>query len=205
MNRLQSFTLFFNYVTMLVLCFLLVSCTTMTPANYTKHYEKNRSRFSRAIDRNGVVAKVAYIPDEYYAARDMEADEKLSLTEALNRYEPSLYFVLQLQAEGEPNKSVLLQNSDMDSYRAGVLKNTFERKQDIFLLNGTDTVSVSQYHYDRNWGIGNGDSFMMVFQKSLVQKDLKRYHLILRNFVPAIGTIDIPLTSLIKNTCRLKG
>jgi hypothetical protein len=177
----------------------------MTPVNYIQHYEKNRSRFSQTIDRNGVVAKVAYIPGEYYAARDMEADEKLSLTEALNRYEPSLYFVLQLQAEGEPGKSVLLQNSDMDSYRAGVLQNTFERNRDIFLLNGADTVSVSQYHYDRNWGVGNGDCFMMVFQKSIVQKDLKRYHLILRNFVPAIGTIDIPLTSIIKNTCRLKG
>lgn len=184
---------------------LLFSCTTMTPAAYIQHFEKNRAKMARTVERNGVVSKVAYVPAEYYAARDMEMDPKLSLEDALKRYEMSLYFVLLLKCGTAANQSVLLQKGGVAGFRENVLDNTFRKGQDIFLLAGTDTVKVAQYHYDRNWGIGNGDSFIIVFQKKQIQENVKKYHLILRNFVPELGTIDIPLPLLIKSVYKLKG
>ena len=192
-----------SFLTVLLPCVFIINCA-MTPEDYIRHYEKSRSKYAGTVKRNGVIARVVYVPCEYYAARDMMADKQLTLKDALKRYDTSLYFVLLLNAEKGSRESILLQRGGMENYKNNVLKNTFERDRDIFLLKDTDTVKVEQYHFDRSWGIGNGDSFTMVFSRKQARNPLKKYHLILRNFVPELGTIDIPLASLIKNKNRLK-
>lgn len=191
---------------LLIFAFVQIGCdSALTPDQYMQFTEKNRKKFSLAVERNGVKATIAYQPIEYYAAREMQFDTTLSLDSAINRYEKSVFFVLVIEAKKVKTGSILLEKNGLNGFGENVIKNSFDRTQDIFLLNGKDTVKLMAYNYERNWGIGNEDSFLLTFSKNDLKSDLEKYDLIIRNIVPELGTVDIKIKRLMKMKKKLKG
>ncbi len=178
------------------LTFLFVTgCSgRVTPQRYLKWYEKNKEKYSVKIERNGVSATVSCEPAQYFAARDMQANPKLDPDTAMKRYEKSLFFTLDVSANNPGQTSILLQRDGRQGYSANVNKNMFERDKDIFLLCGNDTIRMADYEFERNWGLGTGDVFLMMFSKSKIDKKKSQCHFIARELAPELGTIDINLS-----------
>jgi hypothetical protein len=196
------------YTICLAFLFTLLSCKSdliLTPKQYMDYFEKHRSEYTKTIERNGVKAIVAYLPSEYYAARDLESDSTLSFKSTIKKYENSLFFVFSVTGEKYQGGSILLERQGMAGFKESVDRNTFERGQDIFLLKGSDTVRTAGYHYDRNWGFGSDDSFLLAFSKNSLKSRPESYHLIIREMTPELGTVDIAVKDLMKQNKRLKG
>jgi len=192
------------------LCLLLLtsfsSCnSTFTPKQYMDYFEAHRAEFTKTIEHNGVKAIVAYLPTEYYVARDMASDGTLKLDSTIKRYENSLFFVFTIIGDKYKNGSVLLEQQGIDNFKENVELNTFERGQDIFLFSGSDTIRTSGYNYDRNWGMGSGDAFLIAFAKKSLKYKMETYHLIIREMTSELGTVDIAVKDLIIKNKRLKG
>lgn len=195
-------------VTVVLALLVCSGCTALPPEQYMQYMDNNRERFCETIERNGIKAVVCYRPNEYYAARDMVGDSTLTAERAMARYANSLFFVLAVSSEQYGAGSVLLEKDGAQGFGRNVLTNTFSREEDIFLLNAgdqSDTVDLAQYHYERNWGIGNDDTFLMAFPRERVRDNESEYRLMIRDLLPELGTIDLRLGSLMKATRKLKG
>jgi hypothetical protein len=73
------------------------------------------------------------------------------------------------------------------------------------MLSKNDTVMVSSCNYERNWGIGNGDIFLLAFSRKQLEKELGSYRLIIRNLLVEIGTLEIKMSGIVKKSKKLKG
>jgi len=188
------------------LCCLLLACTpAYSPERYVAHYTKNRRALCRSVERNGVSAEVVYVPNEYYAARDMVSDRTLGANKALERYQNSLFLVLSVRPETPIQGSVILSRGDRGSFQREIARNSFGRDSDAFLVDGLDTVRAIAWNYDRNWGIGNEDSFLLAFPRNRLRGNPQKYRLIVRNTAPELGTIDMALSGLLGKIGNLKG
>jgi hypothetical protein len=187
-------------------CASLLSCTSsLTPQQYIQYFEKHRSNFRTTIQRNGVTATVSYLPNEYYAAQEMQVDTTLTTARALKTYENSMFFVFSITSEQFKNGSILLQRDGVEGFADNVMKYTFDKEKDIFLLKGKDTVKAASCNYDRNWGIGNADSYVIAFPRKRLNGKTSGYHLYIKDMSPELGTVDVAINSLIKNVKKLKG
>jgi hypothetical protein len=189
-----------------IVALVLCGCgRDLPPQAYMDYFGKNKDKFCKVVTRNGVTAKIAFVPSEYFVARDLNAGVSTSLDSLSSRYGKSLFFVFSLGDSSNRSNSILLERGGVQGFRESVFRNTFERGQDIFLLRGTDTVKVAACNFDRNWGLSNDDSFLIAFAKSDLRSKPEAYHLIIREMVPELGTVDLSLGDIVKKTRTLKG
>jgi hypothetical protein len=189
----------------IVLIFFAGCSTELKPDEYITYIDKNRDKFCKRIERNGFITTICYQPVEYYAARQMQIDPKISVQEALNKFSNTLIFTCNVKAKNiKDDGRMVLQGNGFADYGKNVKRHTFGKREDIFLVDGEDTVQVADYHYERNWGIGNGDTFVMSFAKHHIRSNLQQYNLRIRNMLPEIGTIDIKVAGLLRSVRGLK-
>jgi hypothetical protein len=187
------------------LLIIFSGCTSnLPPQGYIAYYESNKSNFSKTFDRNGVRATIAYVPAEYYAARQMQFDSSLSSEDAVRRFGNSLNFLVVVKG-ADSAATPLTDRGGMDGFAENIQKSTFGHEQDVFLLNGADTVKALFCNFDRNWGLAGEDAFCLGFSRTTCEKNIMKYHLIFRDVIPEFGTIDIPVKDIIKRGKRLKG
>jgi len=191
---------------MLVTSFSLANCAkVMGPQDYIKYFDTHRSRFSSTVKRNGVSAVILYMPPEYYAAREMTANKHLALGKVLGKYAGTAYFAVTIASDRYKSGSILLQRDGMEGFGENVMKNSFDRDKDVFLLNGRDTIKAVDYEYERNWGMGNTDAFVFAFARAAAKTEISRYHIIVREIAPELGTVDVALANVMDNPVHLKG
>jgi hypothetical protein len=189
----------------LALVFSSGCSSKLEPEEYIEYINREGDKFCKTVERNGFITTVCHRPNEYYAAQEMRIDSTLTVQETLNKYQNTVIFTCEVIAKDNSNSGrLLLQGNGFADYGKNVNKNTFGKKDDIFLVNGNDTVQIAEYQYERNWGTGNGDVFVMSFPIKELRPDLKKYHLIIRNLIPEIGTIDIHIADVMRRVKGLK-
>lgn len=193
----------------LLIVFLIVitgmCCTRrLSPEKYAVYIAENREKFCEVINRNGVRATVCYMPAEMYGAQRMIAYD-IPPDSAMKDFINSLFLVCTVNADSMGNKSLLLERDGILGFPGNVYKHTFGHGEDIFLLNGPDTVKCAGYHFERNWGMTGEDSFIVTFDRRKLKEKMSGYHLIIREIAPELGTLDIQLSKLVKKAPQLKG
>jgi hypothetical protein len=196
----------FQFLILGILLLFILSCTSsLPPAEYVAYFDKHKKDFQITIKRNGVTATVSYMPNEYYAAREMQYDTALTAEKAMKQYENSLFFVFSISSEQFKDGSILFQRDGAEGFTDNIMKYTFDKDRDIFLLKGMDTVKVASCNYERNWGIGNADSYIMAFPRKKLEERMSGYHLYIKDMTPELGTVDVAINSLMKNVKKIKG
>lgn len=191
---------------LLILILFQIFCSSgLSPEEYLSYYEKNKHKYTETIERNSVKAVICYQPNEFFIARELASNTSDNNEIINNKYNKSLFFTLSLSSDKKQRGSFLLEREGVQGFSKNVFKNTFNRGNNFFLSIQTDTVKIADYHYERNWGIGNEDIFLLTFNRNQLNRKITDYHLIIRDITPEIGTIDIPLKNLVKNTKMLKG
>lgn len=187
---------------------LLLSCSSgFTPGQYLDYFNKHQALYSKTINRAGYSVSVTYCPPELIVARIKENDASLKSADLVAKFSNSLLFKIKITtSDSTKSFDFVTGGNGREGYSDAVVKNTFKREGDIFLLNGRDTVSVADYQYERNWGLGEGDAFTISFSRKALKKNIRQYHLYLRDMLSEIGTIDLSLRDLIPSRrISLKG
>lgn len=177
---------------------------SLPPSEYQTYIEKNKKKYSYIIERNGIQATIVHYPSLYYSARNMLSDPTLSLDSAINRYKESLFFVLSVVDKRREFGSVLLEKDGIHGLSQNILINSFERNNDIYLLNGKDTMKMANYQYERNWGMTNEDMFVLTFPSS-EYKHNQNLRLRIRDITLNLGTIEIPIKKIMPKSPNLRG
>jgi hypothetical protein len=189
---------------MLVLALVPYSCSTkMTPTEYLQYFEKHQENYSRTTVRNGISATVTHMPSEFYVAREIAADTSLNMDSLLSNYSQNIFFVLKVRrVDGHTSGSQISGNGAFNEYVNGCV---IGKRNDIFMLAKNDTVMATNCNYQQNWGIVNDDVFLISFSRKQLKLDLSSYHLIIRDLMTEIGTLDIKISEIVKNSKKLKG
>jgi hypothetical protein len=191
----------------LIACIALqfLNCGDKLPAKeYMQYFERNHSRFTKTVERNDVILNVSYIPGDFLAAREIAAGVNESVENALRKYSNTILITVGLSSRKGGTVSVLLRENGNGGFSENVYRNDFERNRDIFLLCGADTVKAASYDYERNWGMGSQDVFAISFPRSEIRKPLSETHLMIRDLLPELGSVDIALGDIVKKSKLLK-
>lgn len=184
---------------------LISSCSNrLKPYQYLHNYEKNSRKYCTSIERNGFKVTVQFLPAEYYAAQELAARVTDNVDTALKKYANSIFVKVTIKSiDNSKDGTFLLRRNGMKSYSANVNNNSFNKEKNMFLYCQADTLTARDYQYERNWGIGNGDTFLAVFDKRQLKHKLNKYNFVVSDLSQQIGTVDIRLNSMIINSGKL--
>lgn len=182
----------------LFLFLTLSNCQKSVPhESYFETFEKQYNRHTAVIVRNGIAAELSYLPNELYAARDMQVDTGLSVLAAMKRYENTLFLLLKIRTQDDNGRSNRL--------RRIINNSACYMSNDIFLTDSNDTIPLTTYRYEPSRGIGNPDEFILAFSRKMLMKRSTEYNLIFRNISPELGTLEFGLDKIIKKIPKLRG
>ncbi len=171
-----------------VMLFLTVNCEkTLNSNQYVEYFSKNRMKFSKVIERNGVSSIFTCHPPELSAAQTMNFDTTLDANQIITKYSRSLVLVLTIKP--------------VSGY---VLDSQTGKGKNAFLVDEKDTIYPVDFKYEPNWNPNDEISFIFAFNRENI--DMKReYNFVIRNILSEIGTVEVPLKKLNRWKIRLRG
>lgn len=186
----------------LYLCFLMlllvVNCEkTLNSNEYVEYFSKNRMKFSKVIERNGVSAIFTCHPPELFVAQTLSFDTTVNGNEIKEKYSRSLVMVLTIKPVSMDNKKWIDLSNDLKEFQTGNGKNAF-------LVNGKDTIYPVDYKVESGWNPDNESSFIFAFNKENINRK-REYKFVIRNIISEIGTVEVPLKKLNRWKIRLRG
>jgi hypothetical protein len=182
----------------LLLVLSLFGCqSSLQPKDYYTYYQKHFKRYSKAIERNGVLVTVNYMPCEVYASMDMQSDKALSSKDAMKRYDNSLFFLVSInQLDSLPVS---------DEIRNRFITAAYTLEKPFVLASGADSVRLSVCVADNKSMQMQGTSFVLAFPRKNCKKSLNTYTLLLRDLSPELGTIKIKLKEITHRAPGIRG
>jgi hypothetical protein len=186
----------------LYLCFLMlllvVNCEkTLNSNEYVEYFSKNRMKFSKVIERNGVSAIFTCHPPELFVAQTLSFDTTVNGNEIKEKYSRSLVMMLTIKPVSVDNKKWIDLSNDLKEFQTGNGKNAF-------LVNGKDTIYPVDYKVESGWNPDNESSFIFAFNKENINRK-REYKFVIRNIISEIGTVEVPLKKLNRWKIRLRG
>ncbi len=186
----------------LYLCFLMlllvVNCEkTLNSNEYVEYFSKNRMKFSKVIERNGVSAIFTCHPPELFVAQTLSFDTTVNGNEIKEKYSRSLVMMLTIKPVSVDNKKWIDLSNDLKEFQTGNGKNAF-------LVNGKDTIYPVDYKVESGWNPDTESSFIFAFNKENINRK-REYKFVIRNIISEIGTVEVPLKKLNRWKIRLRG
>jgi len=183
---------------------VVAGCGGVPVDRYEEYYRERIDSYSFSVERHRISARVSYVPAEVFVARELRAGVDATVAELMERYERSLFFVLTVVGEEYPHGSPLLYGNGTAGYADAVARNHFNRRDDVFVLAGDDTVHAAAYRYDKALGFGNSDAFVFAFPADSVRPMLNDATLMIRNMTIELGTVEVPLKRIVRPTKTIR-
>jgi len=187
----------------LYLCFLMlllvVNCEkTLNSNEYVEYFNKNRMKFSKVVERNGISAIFTCHPPELFVAQTLNFDTTVNGNEIKEKYSRSIVVMLTIKPVSVDNKKWIGLSNDLKEFQTGKEKNAF-------LVNGKDTIYPVDYKVESGWNPDNEScSIIFAFNKENVNSK-RECNFVIRNIISEIGTVEVPLKDINKWRIRLRG
>lgn len=127
--------------------------------------EKNR--LCKTVSGGGIDAKVIYRPTDLLVAQELIKSKEPSpdqIEKARKKYGDYYYFILSLSKDDRE----VITPASLGSSRFGDLLQTVSFRMGQFVnltTSSSDTIAVSDYVYNRTFGMGSSSDLMMVFSR----------------------------------------
>lgn len=186
----------------LYLCFLMlllvVNCEkTLNSNEYVEYFNKNRMKFSKVVERNGISAIFTCHPPELFVAQTLNFDTTVNGNEIKEKYSRSLVVMLTIKPVSVDKRKWFGFSNDLMKCQTGNGKNAF-------LVNEKDTIYPVDYKVESGWNPDYESSFIFAFNKENINRK-REYNFVIRNIISEIGTVEVPLKDINKWRIRLRG
>lgn len=183
-----------THILILICCLPFVYSCNKRPEVVTKDelivYLAEAKALNPSIERNNVQMTVKYQPQQLLIQREWEhsAQNDTSLLQQLkHKYAEHYYFVLELSSN---NKEALREVGDFSRYSDMVQVLSFQMLPYINITtNKRDTVAMTDYVFEQNYGIGNANRLLLVFPANKIAQ-AEKYELNIREFGMNTGNVN---------------
>jgi hypothetical protein len=163
-----------------VLMIVLISCNSnkkfLTKQELVGYISNKKNGLAQEQEINGTRVKISYQPWSMLVAQELEDGQKKDpavIKQLENRYENNYYFLLKFSRNG---KEVIRQLGSFDRYSDMLQVFSFQMNRFVNLTTPQkDTVELSDYLFEQNYGMGDGNTILLSFEKNKIQnrKDLE--------------------------------
>lgn len=158
-------------VFMFVIITGFVSCSepksVMTKEELISYINRSKNGLSAEQEVNGVKVNITYRPASLMVVQEIGENEEANknLIDSLtNKYSSSYYFFLKFSKNG---KELIRQLGDFSRYSDMVQVFSFKMGQFVNLTTPEkDTIMLSDYFFDQNYGMSDGNTILLCFDKS---------------------------------------
>lgn len=137
---------------------------------------------------------VMYKPASYVALQSLAGEQgvnKARYEEELKAVGSMLYFTFQV-AHADAQDAFMADVENEQEYGARVSYFMNDAQQDFMLVNGTDTLPCTLYHYERDYGISNKESISLGFDPG--NKPVKNLQFIYNDQQLGTGPVKVTYT-----------
>jgi hypothetical protein len=186
------------YVLLLLTCLGFYSCTKPEALNikeYIKwvHAPENGLLTSNKVD--DYEFQVMYKPVDYIIASEIK-NSILKQTEVLKRksdLQGFQYYTVKIKAKND-NEVLKAGISNENEYFERLEYFTENAQNDIFLIDGKDTLSSVLYHFERNYGLSPLNTIILAFENKFPDKIRDRV-LVYDDVVLGTGKVSLAIKS----------
>ena len=106
-----------------------------------------------------------YKPYEYLSLKELKSTkiDKKALEEKIQEYSGMQYFTFRISAEGQSQELLKLNVSTENEYASRIEYFSFNMQKDLKLIDGTDTLDCSLFHFERVYGLAPYATFVLGF------------------------------------------
>lgn len=182
-----------------------INCS-VKPEKYSEYIVSKQKKFCKVTARNGIRARVCYVPSDFYRARDITRSTNAG-NSTINKYKNNLFFIFTVEYDSISAKklSPLLSQHGIQGFKQNVITQNFLRQDDFLLVYREDTIKTVTRNFERDWGSGTGDSFLLQFAKTDCKYPFRKYTLIIRNTLPELGNLKVKLSTIVHSSKKLQG
>lgn len=180
---------------LLILFFLIVffsSCSekNLETADFVTWVEDEGNGLSVTKKFDNINYRLLYKPIDYIVAKELinNAIKKNEIESRKKELGNMNYFTLRIESKtSEELMRVNIKSEDEYYHRLEYFMGYMQ--DDIYLVDGTDTISPSLFHFERNYGLAPFNDFVLGFNKS--KKDVQDLYFIFNDQVLGTGKISI--------------
>jgi hypothetical protein len=160
---------------LLFVLFLFVACSSrkaiLSKDELVKYINEKNSGLKQEQVVNGIKISVSYEPASLLIAKELEAGRAMDsvLFHSLEKkYDNSYYFFLKFSKDG---KEAIRQLGNFKRYSDMLQVLAFDMHQFVNLTTPQrDTLELSDYYFDQTYGMSDGNSLLLSFDKSKIQR-----------------------------------
>ncbi len=147
----------------------------LEPALYQNCISKEAVHLKKTDENGKIKMEMMYLTPEYSALMSLQEEkpEKESWDTLVKSYAGITQFKLSVSAIGFNDEFIKLDKPEPSVYEERVKYYSFAMQQDIFAVNGNDTISCSIYHFERSYGVSPISTFLLGFEKLPVGNDIR--------------------------------
>lgn len=181
-----------------VLCiglfFVFNSCgkKQLNPTEYIAWVEDEGNGLSVTKNLDNINYRLLYKPIDYIVAKELinNAIKKNEIESRKKELGNMNYFTLRIESKtSEELMRVNIKSEDEYYHRLEYFMGYMQ--DDIYLVDGTDTINPSLFHFERNYGLAPFNDFVLGFNKS--NKDAQDLYFIYNDQVLGTGKISIKI------------
>jgi hypothetical protein len=174
------------------LIFNLMSCNRLVTKEQLVGFvnnEDNNLKFNGRI--RDVKYQVLFKPHDLIYLNEMEKDKLASSNARKSHEDEFIYFILQASKN---DKDLFYSSNEDYDYNELLTKFSFQLKEYVYgVYDNTDTVSIAEYAFTRNYATTNATSAMVAFRK---RKDYRTFNILVKDIVyGAYGVLEFKYDS----------
>jgi hypothetical protein len=183
-----------NLLFLFVLIIFLTSCSkkNLETTDYVSWVENESNGLSVTKELDDIKYRLLYKPVDYVVAKELinNAIKKNEVESRKKELGNMNYFTLRIESKkSEELMRVNIKSEDEYYHRLEYFMGYMQ--DDIYLVDGTDTINPSLFHFERNYGLAPFNDFVLGFNKS--NRDPQDLYFIYNDQVLGTGKISIKI------------
>jgi hypothetical protein len=139
----------------------------LSPETYLNYVSDPKNGLFVVKRLNQLEFSVFYKPCEYVAMQNLlgEPFQKEKFLNELEDVKDMQYYTIKIACPNFSGELLKYNLKSMEEYEARVNYYSFQMQNDIKLIEGRDTLKCELFHFERNYGVAPGLSFVLGFNK----------------------------------------
>ncbi len=150
----------------------------LKPAEYMAYCEEESNGLKSSRTIGDFVFSVFYQPVPYLALKELKSTtpDKAAMASKQEEYGPMSYFAFKIENTRWRDELMKLNLKSENEYYARLEYMSFKMQQDFKLIQGSDTLACSLFHFERVYGLAPFATFVMAFPTPAANREFKLWY-----------------------------
>lgn len=153
-----------------MLLMMQYACTNpqLSPKAYIAWIENENNGLKTTQLAGDYRISLQYKPLEYVVMLNERNDniDKATMDKGIEEIKDMQYYTLRINTKDEKTEMLRTNLTETNEYYQRIEYFSFHLKNDLYLVDGTDSLPCGLFHFERSYGVSPGNNFLLAFPLS---------------------------------------